>query len=167
MKGIHHAHFAGGYEIRYAASDPKLEKIPWVESRNTRTGETKRFLGEGAKAEQVAGLEKRTMQCVDCHNRPTHDFLLPERALDRALALGEIPETLPFIKKEGLAVLKASYASDAEAAQKIPAAIERITRRPIRRWPRTGRPTSRRRGRPILAVYQRNVFPEQKVTWGS
>src|SRR4051794_9108897 len=31
MPGIHHAHFAGGYEIRYAASDAKLETIPWVE----------------------------------------------------------------------------------------------------------------------------------------
>jgi hypothetical protein len=43
MKGIHQAHFAAGYQIRYAASDSKRQIIPWVERRNTRMGETRTY----------------------------------------------------------------------------------------------------------------------------
>ncbi len=52
---------------------------------------------------------KYEMQCVDCHNRPTHAFDLPERALDKAMAGGDIGVTLPFIKKKALEVLKTVY----------------------------------------------------------
>jgi len=63
------------------------------------------------------------MQCVDCHNRPTHTFQLPERAVNRAMALGRIPVSLPFIRKKSVEILRAGYASTDEAAQKIPAAM--------------------------------------------
>jgi nitrate/TMAO reductase-like tetraheme cytochrome c subunit len=167
MPGIHHAHFAGGFEIRYAASDAKRGTIPWVESRNTRTGETKTYLAEGMTAEKAAALPKFTMQCVDCHNRPTHAYFLPERALDRALALGRIPATLPFIKKEGLAALKASYADRADSSRKIPAAIEAFYERSYPQLFAERKSDIAAAGRAILAVYDRNVFPEQKVTWGT
>jgi nitrate/TMAO reductase-like tetraheme cytochrome c subunit len=167
MQGIHHAHFAGGFEIRYAASDAKRETIPWVERRDIRTGETRTYLAEGTKPEQVAGLPKHTMQCVDCHNRPTHDFLLPERALDRALALGQIPANLPFIKKQGLAVLKAGYASSEEAARKIPAAIEAYYAQSYPQLSQQRRTDVTAAGRAMLAIYERNVFPDLKVTWGT
>jgi nitrate/TMAO reductase-like tetraheme cytochrome c subunit len=167
MQGIHNAHFAGGFEIRYAASDAKRETIPWVEWRNGRTGETRTYVAEGTKDAAAAGLERHTMQCVDCHNRPTHDFLLPERALDRALALGRIPDTLPFIRKEGLAVLKAGYASGAEAERKIPEAIEAYYAKAHPQVATERRTDIAAAGKAVLAVYDRNVFPDQKVTWGT
>jgi nitrate/TMAO reductase-like tetraheme cytochrome c subunit len=167
MQGIHNAHFAGGYEIRYAASDAKRETIPWVERRNTRTGETRTYLADGAKEEQVASLEKHTMQCVDCHNRPTHDFLLPGKALDRMLALGRIPNTLPFVKKEGLAVLKADYASNEEAARKIPEAIAAYYAKAYPQIAAERKDDVTAAGKAIAAVYDRNVFLDQKVTWGT
>jgi hypothetical protein len=47
------------------------------------------------------------MDCIDCHNRAGTCFRVPERALDRALASGQISPTLPFVKREALAALKA------------------------------------------------------------
>ena len=35
------------------------------------------------------------MDCMDCHNRPSHTFELPERALDEAMAAGHISAKLP------------------------------------------------------------------------
>ena len=50
------------------------------------------------------------MDCIDCHNRPSHDFLAsPERAVDAALARGEIPAALPFVRRETVAALKETY----------------------------------------------------------
>jgi nitrate/TMAO reductase-like tetraheme cytochrome c subunit len=167
MQGIHHAHFAGGYEIHYAASDPKRQTIPWVERRNVRTGETQNYLAQGTKPEQVAGLPRYTMQCVDCHNRPTHAFRLADPALDRALALGTVPATLPFIKKQGLAVLQAPYASSADAAQKIPAAIETYYRQSYPQVSAQQKADVTKAAQGILDVYNRNVFPDRGVTWGT
>jgi hypothetical protein len=167
MQGIHYAHFAGGFEIRYAASDPKRQTIPWVERRNLRTGETKTYLAQGTKPEQAAGLPQHTMQCVDCHDRPTHAFWLPDRALNRALALGAVPATLPFIKKQGLAVLQATYASNADAAQKIPAAIEAYYRQTYPQVYAQRKADVAKAAQAVLAVYNRNVFPDLGVTWGT
>jgi nitrate/TMAO reductase-like tetraheme cytochrome c subunit len=167
MPGIHHAHFASGVEITYAASDAKLETIPWVEARNTKTGDTRTYLAEGAKADQAASLPRRTMQCVDCHNRPTHDFPLPERALDRAIALGQVPADLPFIRKEGLAVLKTAYASHAEAASKIPAALEASYAQNHPQVAAERKADIASAGRALLALHDRNIYPDLKVAWGT
>jgi nitrate/TMAO reductase-like tetraheme cytochrome c subunit len=167
MPGIHHAHFAGGYEIRYAASDAKLETIPWVEWRDPKTGETRTYLSEGTKPEQAAALPKRMMQCVDCHNRPTHDFPPTERALDRALALGVIPSDLPFIRKQGLAVLQAAYPSSAEAAARIPAAIEAYYAETYPQIASARKADVAAAGRALLALHDRNVYPDLRVTWGT
>jgi nitrate/TMAO reductase-like tetraheme cytochrome c subunit len=167
MQGIHHAHFAGGFEVRYAAADPKRQTIPWVERRHVRTGETTTYLAQGTTLDQVASLPKHTMQCVDCHNQPTHAFWLPDRALNRALALGEVPATLPFIKKQGLAVLQATYASGADAAQEIPAAIEAYYRQTYPEVYNQRKAEVAKAGQAVLEIYSRNVFPELGVTWGT
>ena len=99
--GIHGAHFGPGIQIRYAAADPARQVIPVVEYRNTVTGESRTFASSDPAGELAKRSANFEMQCVDCHNRPAHAFELPERAMDKGLAGGDIPVTLPFIKKEG------------------------------------------------------------------
>jgi nitrate/TMAO reductase-like tetraheme cytochrome c subunit len=165
MQGIHYAHFAAGFDIRYAAADSKRQTIPWVERRNVQTGETKTYLAKGTTPEQAMGLPKHAMQCVDCHDRPTHAFSLPDRALNRALALGQLSPTLPFIKKQGLAVLQARYSDSADAAEKIPAAIETFYKQSYPQLYAQRIADVETAGQGVLAIYNRNVFPDLKVTW--
>ena len=68
----------------------------------------------------MKSLPTYEMQYVDCHNRPTHTFELPEQAMDKALAAGNISVSLPYVKKEGVELLKASYATNEEANSKLP-----------------------------------------------
>lgn len=167
MQGIHHAHFAAGVEIRYAAADAKRQTLPWVERRNLRTGETKTYLAKGTTPEQANSLPKHAMQCVDCHDRPTHAFSLPDRALNRALALGQLSPTLPFLKKQGLAALQASYSSAGDAAQKIPGAIETYYKQTYPQLYAERKGDIETAAQAILAIYNRNVFPDLNVTWGT
>ena len=122
-RGIHGAHFGPGIEIQYSAADKKRQKIPWVEYRNTRRGKRAPILPRTANADTVKDLRRYQMQCVDCHNRPTHTLELPDRAIDNAMALGLLPATLPFLKKKSVELLKADYASNDEAAKRIPAEL--------------------------------------------
>jgi hypothetical protein len=107
------------------------------------------------------------MECVDCHNRPTHTFELPERAVDENLGLGRISPTLPYIRKKAVELLKAKYSSNDEASRVIPAALAHFYQQC---YPAVSSQRSKdisNAGAEIAAIYNRNVFPELKVTWGT
>ena len=167
LGGIHGKHLGPGVEIHYAAADPKRQTIPWVEYRNRNTGETHTFLADGSTAQSVVGLPRYQMQCVDCHNRPTHAFELPERAVDTAMGLGQIPTTLPFIKKKALELLKANYSSNEEASRTIPEALTRYYQQYYSVIASQRSRDIADAGAQIAAIYNRNVFPDLKVTWGT
>jgi len=166
IRGIHGAHFGPGVRIRFAAEDAGRQTLPWVEYRNAATGETRTFTSDSAQG-SAPKLPIFDMECVDCHNRPTHTFETPERALDKALALGEIPTTLPFIKKKGVEVLKASYRSSQEAGQKLPNSLLAFYQQNYPELYASRARDIHDASRVILAIYNRNVFPDLKVTWGT
>jgi len=167
IAGIHGAHVGPGIHIRYAAADGTRQTIPWVEYRNESSGKTLAFVASDATPDSIQALPKYDMQCVDCHNRPTHTFELPDRAMDKAMALGEIPVTLPYIKKKGLEALKQNYASSKEANEQLPAFIADFYQK---NYPdlygRRSQDVSQA-AEAILAVYNRNVFPDLRVSWGT
>ncbi len=162
--GIHGTHLGPGVLIRYAHADEGRQNIPWIEY-NGPGGKTV-YATPDAKPDG-GGLPIHEMDCVDCHNRPTHAYELPERAVDRALNAGQISPSLPFAKKRAVEIVKASYATREEAAQKIPAAFESYYRDnyPAIWAQRRAEVTSA--AEQVLAVYDRNIFPEMKVTWGT
>lgn len=167
ISGIHGAHFGPGVHIRFAAADPARQTIPWVEFRNSATGDFRKFAIADPPSDSAGALPAFEMQCVDCHNRPTHTFDLPERAMDKALAFGELPIALPFIKRTGVQVLKTTYTSSQEAAEKLPAALVNFYQQNYPDIYAKRADDIRQAGRSVLAIYQRNVFPELKVSWGT
>jgi nitrate/TMAO reductase-like tetraheme cytochrome c subunit len=167
ITGIHGAHLGPGVHIRFAAADAARQTIPWVEYRNTTTGDAKTFVSSESTPDSVKGLATYDMQCVDCHNRPTHTFDPPERAVDKALALGDAAVTLPYIKKQSVELLKADYRSNKEATDKLPAALASFYQQ---NYPDLYAKRSQditQAGQAILAIYNRNVFPDLKVSWGT
>jgi nitrate/TMAO reductase-like tetraheme cytochrome c subunit len=147
--GIHGAHLGPGITIRYAHSDEQRQQIPWISMENSATGRKTEYRAADAKGDLPSNLPVRVMDCMDCHNRPSHAFELPERALDHALSQGRLDPAIPFIKKRSLELLKAEYGSQEEAAQKIKAALP-------------GKP-----GEAVFDIWSRNVFPEMQVKWGT
>ena len=63
------------------------------------------------------------MDCVDCHNRPSHIYYSARETLDRAINNYLIPRELPFIKKKGLELITDEYSSKDEAIQLIAAGL--------------------------------------------
>ena len=166
VRGIHGSHFGPGVSIRYASTDSTRQTIPWVEYKNSSTNEVRSYAVEGAKPD-AGKLLNYTMQCVDCHNRPTHTFQLPDRAVNRAMALGRIPVSLPFIKKKAMETLQVKYASSAEAGQKIPAAIRDYYRQEQSATYQSRPGDVEAAANALLAIYDENVFPDLGVTWGT
>ncbi len=160
--GIHGTHLGPGVKIRYMPSDESRQTIPWVEYEGP-TG--KRVYA--VKDAKVEGLPVREMDCMDCHNRPTHTYELPDRGLDNAMNAGLISPTLPFAKKQALAIVKANYLSREEAARQIPQAFEKYYQDHYPDIWAARRSEVTASALQVLALWNRNVFPEMKVTWGT
>src|SRR6185436_16985066 len=117
--GIHGTHLDPKRQIDYVATDGRRQVIPQVTVADAAG--TRRYDSTDVHptAEQLAEGERRRMDCMDCHNRPTHAFELPERALDRALSEGAISTELPFVKKKATELLRAEYPDQETAARRI------------------------------------------------
>jgi hypothetical protein len=164
--GIHGAHFGPGISLRFAASDKKRQTIPWIEYRDSTKGIDRVYRASDAPKD-LANLPRYEMQCTDCHNRPTHTFELPERAIARSMTSGDLPVSLPFLRKVSAEVLKGDYKSSGEAATRIPEAVKAFY---TNRYPdiaRTRGADIEKASATLVAIHSRNVFPELKVTWGT
>ncbi len=118
--GIHwHMNIAN--TITYA-SDPKRQNIPYVKIQDAK-GNSTEYFASGAKPEEIAAMSRRRMDCVDCHNRPTHIYLPPDRSVDDSLAANRIDVSLPYVKQQSVQVLTAAYKTTPEAMQAIANAI--------------------------------------------
>jgi formate-dependent nitrite reductase cytochrome c552 subunit len=87
--------------------------------------------------------------------------------MDKALALGEVAAGLPYVKKKSVELLKASYATSAEAAANLPVSLVAYYQQNYPNVYSARSQDIRKAGQAVLAIYQRNVFPELKVTWGT
>jgi NapC/NirT cytochrome c family, N-terminal region len=164
-QGIHGVHMGPGVGIRYAPSDEKRQTIPWVEYQDA-TGKATAYVASDAKGAMPGNLPVRDMDCIDCHNRPTHAYQMPEPAVDLKLADGSISAGLPFAKKTAVELLKVAYGTRAEAEAKIPAAFAAFYREKYPDVYAAKRAEIERSGQGVLGIYERNIFPEMKVTWG-
>ncbi len=162
-----HWHMDPGTRITYITTDPKRQTIPFVEVKDRR-GTVRTFTAAGVTEAQLAKGERRTMDCMDCHNRPSHPFTATaEEAVDGVIGLGRIPRSLPYFRREAVAALKQNYPSQDAAA-------EAIARR-LRDFYRTQYAAQYQAFEKDLDnaiaitqnLYRRNVFPGMKVTWGT
>lgn len=116
-----HSHMNIANEITYVSTDDHRQQIPWVRMRDRKTGQVTEFRLEGSKITdaQIAAGPKRVMDCVDCHNRPSHIYTSPDRSVDRAIAAGKLDPTLPFLKQQAVTLLAKDYKTTDEAKKAI------------------------------------------------
>jgi len=166
--GIHGVHVAPNSRMVYTSTDRQRQMIPQV-TYTAPDGKVTVYNSASAKATaaDLAHGETRTMDCVDCHNRPTHAFQLPERAVDVAMAQGQISPKLPFIKKEAVAVLRQNYADRDTAARQIAASLDQFYRTNYPSVATSSAIDIKNAIAAVQAIYLRNIFPDMKINWGT
>ena len=153
-QGIHGAHL-GNMKIRYATSKSDRSSFDWV--RATKGGSSVEYFQAGKKQDSIAGLAQRDMSCLDCHNRPSHQFELPAAAVDKAMIAGEISPKLPSVKKIAVDLLNKVYS---HPETELPQALQALYKESVKA-------DVDRAGRALAAIYVRNIYPEMKITWGT
>jgi NapC/NirT cytochrome c family, N-terminal region len=165
--GIHGRHLDQGERIRYISIDDQRQVIPVVYYTDDQ-GKVTEYVSSDIQAtkQQLAAGEHRSMDCVDCHNRPTHAFELPENAVNAQMATGRISAELPFIRKKAVELLKADYPDRDTARQRIVDGVKTFYHTNYPDVYNSRRALVEQSAESIANIYLRNVFPEMKVNWG-
>ena len=157
------AHKHNGLKIRYLGDETR-KTITEIEVTRP-DGSADKFVAKDVKTPEGATWEE--MGCTDCHSRPAHRFSAPEVVVDRALSRGAIDKNLPFIKRESVAVLKASYPTQDDARKGIPAALLASYSKLSPSLDAQGKAKVEAAGKLLAEEWTRNNFPDMKVTWGT
>ena len=157
-----HWHVDPAVRIRYL-SDPTRQKIYDVEMR-AADGTTQLFKTKDAAEGKT---EWRAMDCVDCHNRPSHEYKMPSNEVDAALADGRVDKTLPFVKREALRILQTDYPSHDAARAGIARELAAFYKTSYAEVATTKATEIEAAGKALGDIFSWNVFPQMKVTWGT
>jgi hypothetical protein len=110
--GIHWWHIYSDNRIRYLA-DESREEISWVELV-TPDGSVRTYTREGKEpSTEEIETTARIMDCVDCHNRPTHTFHVPAKGIDWIIDTHPELRALPYYKKQAVKAIQGEYESHA------------------------------------------------------
>jgi len=163
--GIHwHMNIAN--EVTYIATDRQRQVIPWVRVKD-RNGVVTEYKAADSKLTdaQIATSPTRRMDCVDCHNRPTHIYRSPDRAVDTALLSGKVDRTLPFIKQQAVTVLAADYPTTDAGVKAIARDLPAYYQKTYPDIYKTKRPQIEGAVASLQQIFQGIRFPEMRVDW--
>ena len=159
-QGIH-SHANPDNEVRFEYFDPERSKVGKVT-----------LLSKGQVVAEYLPPESpqkpigvRSMDCVDCHNRPAHIFdFTPKNAVDRALFAGALDAKMPFIAQVSVGLLAkaeaprdgaeawfrsalaAAYQSGHPDVKPDPAALDKAAKT-------------------LATLYLYNVYPDMNLRW--
>ncbi|MCL4263924.1 MAG: NapC/NirT family cytochrome c [Anaerolineae bacterium] len=154
-------------EVYYLATDALEQDIPYVRVV-AQNGDIREYydISSGFTPDDVAGTTLARMDCLNCHNRITHNIPNPADAIDEAMHKNLIARDLPHVRQQAFAVLSAEYESD-EAAYAGIASLEDY-------YAETYPDVYAARVDEIQAavatlqeIYSQSVFREQKIDWGT
>lgn len=149
-----HWHMSVANKVQYIATDPERQKIPWVRTVNTQ-GIVTEYRSPNF-TNDIAGYELRTMDCMDCHNRPSHRYTPPNEAVSLAMMLGRLDSSWPWLKSNAVYALSATYTN-------VPQAKTSISNLLFTAY--SGRPKLPEAISEVHQIYTNNFFPEMKANW--
>lgn len=165
--GIHwHMNLAN--EITYGWSGDHRQVVPWVRLKSA-DGKVEEYMLSDAKlsSQQIAALPKKQMDCIDCHNRPTHIFRPPDDSVNDAFDAGKLDVSLPYLKRQAVEALSKEYGSTSQAISAIAANLNEFYRTNYPDIYAGKRESLQSAIAEIQRLYQTNFFPEMKVDWQS
>lgn len=164
-EGIHwHMNIAN--EISYVAADEQHQVIPYVRVKDMQGRVTEYFASDSKMSkEDIAKAPKRRMDCVDCHNRPTHIYTPPDQAVDQSMLARRIDGTLPFIKQQAVSALTGKYDSTPQAMEGIAKEMGEFYESKYPELARSRELEIRNAIDEVQKIYARTIFPEMKLNW--
>lgn len=159
-----HWHINPDVKIEFISLDDKEQQIPWVRYTNKKTGKEKTFIDAGLNftPKMLDSLKIRTMDCIDCHNRPSHIYKPPTLFVNEAISRGNIPKELPEIKSLSMEICDEKFSTTDSAMINIKSKIENFY---DENYPDENKSLIEKAIAGLQNEYKKNIFPEMRVRW--
>jgi hypothetical protein len=162
----HGIHWHTANEVTYVANDARRLDIPWVKFvGKDGTEKVYRSTESSLSDADIAAKEHRRMDCIDCHNRPTHHYNPPSRVVNRDIANGLIAQDLPGVKNLLVDLMQAEYQTEDEALKAIADGTHKFY---AEQHPDVASARAADIEQAIARaqlLFKTNIFPEMRVSW--
>jgi nitrate/TMAO reductase-like tetraheme cytochrome c subunit len=165
--GIHYHMFIAN-KVEYIATDERRQDIRWVHITRA-DGSVSEFINvdDPLSEAEKATAEVRTMDCMDCHNRPAHQFMAPMSSVNMAIEQGAIPRSLPYVKVQAVQALSLQYETTDEAMVGIANDLRNYYRVEYPRFLEDGNGDLTQAIQAVQAIYRRSIFPAMNANWSA
>jgi nitrate/TMAO reductase-like tetraheme cytochrome c subunit len=165
VEGIHwHMNIAN--EITYVATDEQRQVIPYIHVKNMQGRITEYYAKDSTLTkDQIAKAPQHRMDCVDCHNRPTHIYVPPDLSVDNSLVAKRLDVSLPFLKQQAVTALTANYETTEAAMQGIAKSFEGFYEAKYPALARSKQLEIRGAVAELQRIYRNTTFPEMRLNW--
>lgn len=161
-----HWHMNINRNIEYIARDSMRQEIIYAKATDRYGNITEYFSIEyPLTRNQIDSLPKFIVDCIDCHNRPSHVYNPPTSSVDLALYLNRINPSLPYIKKVAVEALSYNYSTKEKAIDSIRYVVENFYGNEYREMATTQQQDIKKAVNEIQKIYSRNFFPTMNVNW--
>lgn len=157
LGGIHW-HISDTEKVEYYATDPQRQNIPWTRVTNLKDGTSRVFRVESFKGEPPPD-KIRVMDCIDCHNRPSHVFPTANDAVEQAMIAGTLSTKLPNIKRVAVQAMTQEGITTAGAPEKIATFIKSKYTDAALAADVNGAVAE------VNKIFSTTIFPERKADW--
>ena len=165
FEGIHW-HVSKDVEVSYLAADVKRTQVARVRVKRP-DGSEEEFFKDDIEVPEGEGQEWRVMDCIDCHNRPTHIYDMPDEVVDFGLLSKRINPEIEGIREDSLIALQRDYPSREEAEARMGEHLIGLQKLRGEKHYQKYADDIEKAGVYLVESYLNNVWPNMNVTWGT
>jgi len=165
-EGIHW-HINPDVNIEYISENDKRELITYVKYTNKATGEVTIYKNPEIEISDstISASSARTMDCIDCHNRPSHKYRSPSVYFDKIMLTNAVGKEIPFIKKTAMGILRNNFPTKDTALMQIREGIINYYKSGFSEFFEKNQAKIDQSIVSLQKAYSQNSFPGMKVTY--
>jgi hypothetical protein len=164
LEGIHW-HMLGS-KVEYVSTDFERQEINWVRAIDANN-DTLIYTSPDTDLPDFDDplTEVRIFDCMDCHNRPSHNFGPPAKLINLALSTRRISPELPSIREKGLELLNNEYSTKDSAKEIITKDLVDFYDSDYPELAKEKRAEIKHAVQELINIYDQNFFPEMKTDY--
>jgi nitrate/TMAO reductase-like tetraheme cytochrome c subunit len=165
-EGIHW-HINPDVNIEYISENDKRELITYVKYTNKATREVTIYKNPEIEISDstISASSARTMDCIDCHNRPSHKYRSPSVYFDKIMLTNAVGKEIPFIKKTAMGILRNNFPTKDTALMQIREGIINYYKSGFSEFFEKNQAKIDQSIVSLQKAYSQNSFPGMKVTY--
>jgi hypothetical protein len=165
-EGIHW-HINPAVNIEYVSEKDKRENITYVKYTNKSSGEVTIYRNDSNPISDslLTVSATRTMDCIDCHNRPSHNYNSPPVYFDKAMLTGAVSKNIPFFKKVAMGILRDTFSDKDTALMKIKDGITDFYKTWNKDYYARNKDIVDNSVASVQKAFSQNTFPKMKVAY--